>query len=141
MAIVTTRWSPDHCVCVVEYQWDTTTNENTRIHTYSTHINVCPDHSPLGQNVNGYNAMLEENQRKNNNLQTMIDNAAAQLSSTGSAGGQLKNGITYNISYTGTAPNRVLNVSFSGITLTTAQKNALQNAANTKFGTGKVVIN
>ena len=141
MAIITTRWSSDHCSCVVEYTWDNTTNENTRVHTYSTHLNICPDHTSLGQNVTAYNTMLDENQRKNINLQVMIDNAAAQLSSTGSTGGSLKQGIIYNISYTGTAPNRVLNVSFTGITLTQAQKNVLQTAANTKFGVGKVFIN
>lgn len=141
MVIITTRWSPDHCSCVVEYTWDNTTDENTRVHNYDNHIHICPDHLNVGPNLSGYNTMLDENQRKNNTLQHLIDNAAAQLSATGTAGGTLKNGITYNFSYTGTAPNRVLNISFTGITLTTAQKNALQTAANNKFGVNKVVIN
>lgn len=141
MAIITTRWSPDHCSCIVEYQWDNTTSENTRVHTYAQHINICVDHASLGQNVTAYNAMLDENQRKNKVYQGIIDSLPSQLSSTGAAGGSLKSGIIYNVSYTGTAPNRVLNVSYTGITLTTAQKSSAQNWCNTNIGSGKVVVN
>jgi len=103
-------------------------------------ISRCSAHTALADNTTVFNTLMDENPRKNSTLQTAIDNLATQLSETGAAGGTLKNGITYNFSYTGTAPNRTLTVSFTGITLTTAQKNALQNALNTKFGAGKVTV-
>jgi len=83
---------------------------------------------------------MDEDPRKNTVLQACIDNLAAQLSSTGSAGGSLKAGITYNFTFTGVAPDRVLNVSFSGITLTAAQKVTAQMWCDSHIGVGKVLI-
>jgi hypothetical protein len=51
-----------------------------------------------------------------------------------------KRGISFWISWTGTAPNRQLTLTLQGITLTTNQKNSLQTKLNTRFGISKVVI-
>jgi hypothetical protein len=83
---------------------------------------------------------MDEDVRKNTVLQACIDNLAADLSSTGVAGGTLKSGITYQFTLTGTAPNRVLNISFTGITLTANQKLTAQNWCDTHIGVGKVLI-
>jgi hypothetical protein len=53
---------------------------------------------------------------------------------------QLKNNITYDFSWSGTAPDRVLNISFTGITLTNQQKNTIRTVLNNRFGIGKVNV-
>jgi len=139
MTIQTTRWSPDTCSCVLEYTWDDTQTEATRTHTLSNIINKCSAHNPL-TNSNIYSSILDENPRKNQSLQLCLDNGPTALFDTINGSRQLKATISYSFSWSGTAPNRVLTISFTGITLTSQQKNTIQTALNTRFGSGKVLI-
>lgn len=52
----------------------------------------------------------------------------------------LKGNIILNISWTGIAPDRILNLSISGVTLTNAQKNTIRSAIDSTVGVGKVVF-
>lgn len=143
MTIQKTRWSPDTCQCVYEYEWDDSTPPETRTHTLATIVNACPLHSVLADDTTKYTTVLEENQRKNATLQTVLDNAPSTAIYDLQADGitrTLKQTVNYNWNITGTAPNRVLNISFTGITLTTPQRNSIQTILNTKFGSGKVII-
>lgn len=142
MTIQTTRWSPDTCGCTYEYEWDDAIPPETRTHSLSKVVTACPLHSGIADDPTKYNTVVEENQRKNNTLQVVVDNAPSTLYDLQPDGTTrvLKKGITYNWSITGTAPNRTLSVSFTGITLTTAQKNAIQTFLNNRFGVGKVII-
>ena len=140
MTIKTTRYSPDTCGCVIEYSWDDTLSETNRVHTLSNYVTKCSAHSILATDQDRWNAVFEENPRKNNALKGCLDNGPAALFDTIDGTRQLKGNITYNWSWSGTAPNRVLTISFTGITLTTQQRNTLQTALNTLFGVGKVVI-
>ena len=139
MTIKTTRWTLDSCGCVVEFTWDDAVAQASRTHTYSNHINRCTAHSS-GTASSAYDVCLEENQRKNNALQVALDNGPTGLYDTVNSARQLKPTITYNYSWTGVSPNRVLSISFTGITLTTAQKSTIQTAQNTRFGAGKVTV-
>ena len=140
MVITTTRWSPDTCTCVVEYSWDTSLSEASRTHTLSNVINKCPAHSSL-TNAEVYSVLTEENPRKNQSLRNILDNSpTTALYDIINGIRELKPSIVFNFSFSGTAPNRVLTISFTGITLTTQQKNTLQTALNTRFGSGKVLI-
>lgn len=59
-----TQWSPDTCGCVLEYSWDDTLDENTRVHKFSKAISLCRHHKT--QLPNGaYDQVLSENTRKN----------------------------------------------------------------------------
>jgi hypothetical protein len=139
MTINTTRWSPDTCSCVVEYSWDSEAPPENRTHEL-TSIQKCPVHSSLSDSE-AYAVLTEENPRKNNTLQSALDNGPTALYDINPDGARvLKQNITYNFSWSGTVPNRVLTISFTGINLTTQQKNAIQNFLNNKFGSGKVVI-
>lgn len=142
MTINTTRYSPDTCECVIEYTWDDSVPEDQRQHSLSTYVNKCPAHSALASDTARWNAVFEENPRKNNALQHVLDNSpvAALFDTTAEGARVLKNNITFNFSFSGTAPNRVLTISFSGISLTTNQKNTIQSALNTRFGSGKVLV-
>lgn len=140
MVIKTTRYSPDTCGCVIEYQWDDTLTETDRTHTLSNYINKCSAHSGLATDQDRWNAVFEENPRKNRTLKTCLDNGPTTLFDVVDGTRQLKPSISYNWSWSGTAPNRVLTVSFTGVSLTTTQRNNLQTALNTLFGSGKVTV-
>jgi hypothetical protein len=140
MAINVTRWSPDTCTCVLEYSWDDTAPEDSRVHNITNVVQKCAAHAGTPDLTTHWNIINEENPRKNVAFQHLVDNFPAQLSNTGAAGGTLKSGISFGFSYSGTAPNRVLTVTFTGITLTNQQRTSIQNTLNTKFGAGKVLL-
>jgi hypothetical protein len=138
MTINTTRWSPDTCTCIVEYSWDSELAPEQRTHNF-TSIQKCPVHSSLTDSE-AYAVVTEENPRKNISLQTALDNGPAALFDLQDNARVLKQNITYNFSWSGTAPDRVLTINFSGITLTTPQKIAIQNLLNNKFGVDRVIV-
>ena len=144
MAIKTTRWTPDHCSCTIDYTWDDSVDPSVRVHTFSASQNACPDHSDLAGDPNHFAVVLAENQRKNTLYGKLLANfpilAQNIQNNDGSTTLTFKNGITLNFSFSGKQPNRILNISFSGITLSANQKTALQTLADNNFGAGKTVI-
>lgn len=138
-----TRWSPDTCSCILEYSWDDTQNESVRTHNLDNIVQKCPAHQNLPDNPSVYNTVLDENPRKNLSLDEILQNApsTAWYDIDADSGARVfKNGITINWTWSGTAPNRTLTLTFSGITLTTQQRNTLQTRLNNRFGTNKVII-
>lgn len=134
-----TRWTLDTCPCTVLYSWDDSTSGNTRVHTLEN-ILKCPAHDSLSDS-NAFSTILNENPRKGGSLQIFLDNGPTSLWELNEDGARiLKKGIKFNFSWSGTAPNRVLTISFTGITLTTQQKATAQNLINNKFGSGKVIV-
>ena len=138
MTIKTTRFSPDTCNCVIDYTWDDTLSEANRVHTFKN-ITKCPAHSSQADQT-AYDTVFEENPRKNTALQTALDNGPSTMYDMNGTQRVIKPTVTYNYSWSGTAPNRVLTISFTGVSLTTAQKSTIQTAENTKHGNGKVAI-
>jgi len=138
MVINTTKWSPDTCSCVIDYSWDNSVPADQRTHTLSS-ISKCSFHNSLSD-IAAYNTVTEENPRKNIAYQLILDNGPAALSDLIDGTRQLKAGITINLTWSGTAPNRVVTISYTGITLTTNQKNSIQTFLNNRFGAGKVLI-
>lgn len=59
-----TRWSPDTCGCVLEYEWDTELPEDQRVHTPRPPVKVCDEHK-ANPKVEVHNKVHEENTRKN----------------------------------------------------------------------------
>lgn len=143
MVIKTTRWSPDTCGCVIDYTWDDTTDLDTRVHTVSNIVTKCPAHQTLATKEQVYDAVYEkENKRKNGVLSASLDNTPEGLLYELDARGQklLKHGITYEFNFTGSAPNRILNIKFNGVTLTNQQKTAVQNKVDQLYGSGNVIV-
>lgn len=105
-------------------------------------IRRCPTHVLLSDDLATFNQIHEENTRGSSNaFWTMLQNAPAALFDTDSGGTRtFKRGITVSWSWIGTFPNRILNITISGITLTTTQQNTIRNAVNNRFGSGKVNI-
>ena len=141
MAIKTTRWSPDTCSCVLEYTWDDTVPQSSRIHSIDNYITKCAAHAAQATDTDRWNTILEENPRKNVANQLVIDNGPSSLYDVQQDGSRtLKNNITLTWTWSGVAPNRVLTISYTGITLTTNQKNQAQTFLNNRFGVGKVIL-
>jgi hypothetical protein len=136
------RWNPDTCSCVLEYSWDDTQDLNTQTFPVSNIINTCSNHSTLTNAGDIYTSIKDENTRKNRALQYILDNGPASLYDLADDGVTriLKSGLTFNFNVSGTPPNRVVTVSFSGVNITANQKQIAQNFCDNHFGIGKVVI-
>jgi hypothetical protein len=143
MVINTTRWSPDTCSCVIDYDWDSTATEDNRVHTLNQFVNVCPLHQQLATNQDRYSCIFEENPRKNTAQQLILDSGPAQISDIINGVKVLKANLSFQLTWSGTPPNRLLTVAINdsnGNVLTTQQKGAIQTFLNNRFGVGKVVI-
>lgn len=58
-----TRWKPDTCPCVIDYEWDAQVPASRRVHTWFETIRACPAHTEVGPAH--YAAVLADNKRKN----------------------------------------------------------------------------
>lgn len=121
-----TRWSPDTCGCVLEYEWDDTKSENERIHSYVRTLKCCPEHEQLGL-VAGrlYDQVLSENTRKN----IAFDEIQ-----------KVKPEVTFDNYLWFFDKKRVLQISLIGVDLPPAAKQGLQTALDAEFGGGKVKV-
>jgi hypothetical protein len=127
-----TRWSPDTCECVIEYNDDG---------TLSNVVKACDAHKGDNDEVVFQN-VKEENPRKNNAVKEILDNAPSSMFDVDAESGTrvFKRGINVDFAWTGTVPNRKLALTVKGLTLTSTQKNAVQNKLDNRFGAGKVTV-
>lgn len=114
---VFTKWGLDTCGCIINLSWDRDSSENGRVHTFEGHDKKCHDHGDLMEH-HLYNTVLEENQRKNITLQHALDRIPHKLArqipnKDGTFTNIKKDDLEYNWYFTGEAPNRILNVTFS----------------------------
>jgi hypothetical protein len=131
---VVTRWSPDTCDCIIEY------DENINL---TNVIQRCPAHQGLANNAAVFDSVKEENPRKNQALDEILQRGPSSIFDVDAESGQrvFKKGITVDWAWTGgTAPNRVITLTVNGITLTTTQKNAIRTFLDNRFGVGKVIL-
>lgn len=143
MAIKTTNWKPDTCDCIIEQGIDDSLPQAQQVLFGVSSIFKCPAHSHINNVDDHFNAVNEENPRKNFSLDEILQNAPNNnwFDIDADSGARVfKKGITINWNWTGTAPNRVLTLTFTGVSLTTAQKNTLQTRLNNRFGNGKVIL-
>ena len=72
-----TRWSPDTCDCIVEYEWDEKIPLEDRTLALSAIKRKCPAHASLSDEA-VYAAVSEENPRKNRALGLIANIALPQ---------------------------------------------------------------
>ncbi len=138
MVLKTTKWKVKTCPCVLEYTWDDSVTPIEK--TLKNFIIICPNHQALSD-TDRWNTIWDENPKVSLSLYHILDNSpTTSLYDIIDGSRQLKQSITFSYSYSGTAPNRVLTISFTGISLTTNQKNTIQSLLNNKFGVGKVIL-
>lgn len=135
-----TRWSPDTCNCIIEYEWDDLDPPENRPHTLFNYINSCQAHSILPTDNDSYTTVKEENIRKNIAHQGILNNGPNSLYDVVDGNRILKNNITISWTWSGVAPNRVITISYTGITLTQQQRNIAQTWLDNRFGVGKVIL-
>lgn len=82
MTIQTTRWSPDTCGCVIEFQWDDTVAPELRTHTHKSTIKACSAHTAQKDINTHFPTVLEENQRKNKCIYEMGKAAGVNMDLT-----------------------------------------------------------
>ena len=127
-----TTWRPDTCECEIEYSWDDSLDENTRVHTAHKINKACSVHQTVADKVLHYGIVLEENQRKNKLYGAILENIPAVvqdvLQPDGSITKQLKAGLDYKWSFDA---NRIMEIDLVGFTV--VPKTAIQNLANILF--------
>jgi hypothetical protein len=121
--IKATRWGPDTCDCIVEYEWDTDVAEANRVHTFKSVINTGPEHAALvGSTL--YDEVVSENRRKN------LTQGIAEA---------IDVNLTREVHQWAFDANRVLEISFL-INVPPPVKQQIQDACDLQFGPGKVRI-
>lgn len=129
MAMKVTRWSPDTCGCQLEYEWDDAVAPESRKHSFKGVVQRCAEHAGTPQTSELYDAVVDENTRKN---YTVGDIGDALSWATEQSLERI------NWAFDG---SRVLQISFGGgAVVMAAQKATLQAALDTRFGSGKVVV-
>jgi hypothetical protein len=125
MVMVTTRWGPDTCSCEFDLEWDDEVAEiNRTIHLKSV-VTRDAIHAALTDATEHYNAVLEENKRKNNTI-FFANGRDDRL-----------NGENMNWSFT---PERVLEVTIVGVAVSRTRKNNIEADCALSFGPGRVRI-
>lgn len=95
----------------------------------------------MASDTNVWNTIKEENPRKNITTQLILDNSPNTVYDLNADGSRIfKKGINVSWSWSGTAPNRLMTITVTGIVLTTNQKNAIQTKLNERFGINNVSI-
>jgi hypothetical protein len=149
-------WMPDTCGCVIHLAYDDTLPDSQRVFTYVTEAQaqaihaarlaaktpntnpnpqppavICSAHASIGATPKLLTTVQNENQRKNK----VFSLAQAQISALqfvdGDNVGNAKKLAMYQWSFD---TNRVLEVSFSGVAITTAQKTSLQSLCDNQIG-------
>jgi hypothetical protein len=82
MAKNVTRWSPDTCGCVIEYETDDTETDESKKHVHHATIKSCPAHSKHHGKPEHLTIVFEENRRKNNVLAQAAEVAGVDLGPT-----------------------------------------------------------
>lgn len=118
----TTRWSPDTCDCVFEYEWDSSLEENERTHTLKKVVQMCGYHKNL-ETTKAYEEVVSENTRKNK-----VFGMVAQIK---------KDILSDDYSWS-FDKDRKLVVNFNN--LTSVQKSQITQACDSTFGIGKVEV-
>lgn len=129
MAINITTWSPDTCKCVVEYAWDDTSPQETRVHSHNKTVKTCPAHTGIvGPAL--FNLLLRENQSKNMMLHESVKAVSKLRKPNNDANiNDLADGVEYVYSFSGSGDSRILSVKFNGANLNALDNVSLRAAA------------
>lgn len=148
MTLKTTRWKPDTCGCVIEYEWDSESPESVRVHSVSSVKNKCKWHLNDTNDIACYEKVLNENKTKNELLMIILDKFPGIVdetidSDTGELKKVLKSGLEY---YWNFDEQRKLHVEIkpkhteAGKLLKNYSKTALKSAIDLKYPDKDIVV-
>lgn len=136
MTIKTTRWSPDTCGCVIEYQWDDTTSEATRVHTPVNIVSQCSIHSSFSTAADLYSHIMWDSQRKNGAYAILLaQNPNLTPEQYNVCGWSLVTRSSPDIH--GHVRQLVINSTVVGLS---GQQASIQSSADSQFGSGEVAV-
>lgn len=137
MAIKSHDWTTGTCGCIIRRSYDDVTD----IISFDYFINKCPEHAGVTDDLSAYNIMRDENTRVGGGFPYILENSPNTIYDITQDGERVfKKGITVTWFYSGTIPDRVLNINITGITLKPNEISSIQNKLNTRYGISKVVI-
>lgn len=130
-----TIWSPDTCECVIE-------QTNNDPPTFVRVIRGCKVHQNLPTELDIWNAVMDENPRKNKVFGELITNGPVELRATDVLTGTttFNNNNRFKFEYTGVSPNRVLHIKFNGYSFKNPDRNQLQRSIDGMVGKDKVIL-
>jgi hypothetical protein len=120
-----TRWGPDTCECVIEYEWDDAVPDSQRTHTISKIVSKCSAHSKLSDGETHFLNVLDENTTKNKAFE-IVKSKAPTLD---------PDNFKYSFD-----KDRKLVVDVANLGLKASDKTTLLSDLDTKLGTGKVSV-
>ena len=123
--IKTTRWHPDTCDCIIEYDWDTDQPEDSRTHTVKRVVRACAAHQAHPNKETHHATVLDENVRKNK-VHGILLQQFPELEGR-------KDDIKFSFDQ-----SRKLKVEVKG--MKKADKDLVKALADTSFGNGKVEL-
>ncbi|MBA7697332.1 hypothetical protein ES703_105997 [subsurface metagenome] len=118
-----TRWSPDTCGCILEYEWDDTLEASARTHSFKKAVKLCEHHKAL-LGAKAFDQVMSENTRKNTVLGEIQ---------------KIKPDITLEDYTWSFDANRKLKVGFLG-KLKAGEKSSLQSLCDNEFGVNKIEV-
>lgn len=121
-----TRWSPDTCGCVLEYEWDDSVSDTDRTHTVTTVVTRCAEHSEMKLQLSDhFDQVMAENTGKNKAFE-VVKSKVASLDIA-----------DFKYSFD---KDRKLVVDVDHLAVSAAEKLTLTAELNSKLGTGKASI-
>lgn len=138
------EWYPDTCDCGIQIVFDDDIPEGQpKDNLFFSKLQPCQYHPNLEGNTL-YNVVKAENNTIQNLRKWLYENVTSMqeihTKSDGTTYFDLKQGISINQSWSGFDSNRMVTISFDGVSLTVNQKNLIQDFCNQNFGNGKVLI-
>ena len=139
MAMRVTRWSPDTCGCVLEYEWDDSVDENHRTHSANKIVTACEAHKGEVDKHVHFATVHGENTHKNEVHKTILENSPALteevLDAEGNPHKEFKKGVKFEFAYDG---DRKLQVDLIGATV--QEKEDAMFVCQGVLGAGKVSL-
>lgn len=130
MAIKTTRWQPDTCECIIEYQWDTEDKGgNNRVFTGSNIVHACERHN--APNPNAHFAQVQADNRLKNNAQKVLKDNYPELTTLNEEG---ESEFNHSVCSFFLNLNRVLEVTITEPSFDTAKKSVAKGLIDIEIG-------
>lgn len=141
MALKTNIWKPDTCNCIVEYEFDDSLSIDQVTHTIKNSISKCSIHTDEPTLQDHWNALRNENPKKNRAWRLLLNNAPPEMIKTNDEGEiEFKRNIIITWMWSGTRPNRVLTINLKGYTLTQAQINFVNNKIDQEYPNQNIIF-
>ena len=135
--IKTTRWKPDTCGCVIEYEWDTEVPQDSRVHT-PVLVEPCSQHAGISTTESRFSAVVGDNGLKNEIYNMILENIPTAVEVVNTEGGGTEIRLAGGRKFTFEFDNS-RHLTLTLINFTAQEKTAVQTYANQRWP-GRVTV-